>query len=226
MSCGALCLCYRWEKLVKLSDFVFEDGSGLEGRDVVSRNKQSSVLADITGGFLSTLLDDEAAEATEIYILTVGETILHHGHKLFDYCDNHSLVNAGCSCDFACDFCLCHFCLSFTDYLLAIRMRRLTRRISTFERKVTKNSALHKYKSRNIIKTHVKNYPLSIKNPQTSDFIGKFLRVNCSNRGSPMATESYGGRTPFKSDPFSRLPIQKGEHIPLRHLLGETFTTS
>lgn len=82
-----------------LCDFFFEAVSGFECWNIVSWNNESGVLADVTGGFLRSLLDDEASESTEIYILAVCEAVLYHGHKLFNDGNNSSLVNAGCLCD-------------------------------------------------------------------------------------------------------------------------------
>ncbi len=82
-----------------LCDFFKEYFCGFECRNVVSRNKDSGVLADVTGGFFRSLLDDETSESTEIYILAVCEAVLYHGHKLFNDGNNSSLVNAGCLCD-------------------------------------------------------------------------------------------------------------------------------
>ena len=71
----------------------------------MSRNNYGSVLADVASCFLCTGLDDERAEASEIHVLTVCETVLHYGHELFDYGNNRSLLDAGCFCDFSRYFC-------------------------------------------------------------------------------------------------------------------------
>lgn len=67
-----------------LGDFLFEAVGGFECRDIVSRNNESGVLADVPGGFLCAGLDDERAEATEIHVFTVCEAVFHNGHELFD----------------------------------------------------------------------------------------------------------------------------------------------
>ena len=92
-----------------LGDFLFEAVGGFECRDIVSRNNESGVLADVPGGFLCAGLDDERAEATEIHVFAVCEAVLHNGHKLFDNGYNRSLVDAGCLCDFTRYLCFSHF---------------------------------------------------------------------------------------------------------------------
>lgn len=92
-----------------LGDFFLEGIGGFECRDIVSRNNESGVLADVPGGFLCAGLDDERAEATEIYIFAVCEAVFHNGHKLFDNGNDRSLVDAGCLCDFIRYFSFCHF---------------------------------------------------------------------------------------------------------------------
>lgn len=42
-----------------LGDFLFEAVSGFESRNVVSRDNKSGVLADVAGGLLCPLFDDE-----------------------------------------------------------------------------------------------------------------------------------------------------------------------
>lgn len=96
-----------------LCDFLFKAVGGFESRDVVSRNDECGVLADVAGGFLRSLLHDKAFKTTEIYVFSVCEAILHNGHKLFDNGNNRSLVDAGCLCDFTCYFCFCHFLYCF-----------------------------------------------------------------------------------------------------------------
>ena len=45
---------------------------GLESGDVVSGDDDGCILADVTTGLLCALLDDEAAEATKVDVLTLG----------------------------------------------------------------------------------------------------------------------------------------------------------
>lgn len=56
-------------------DFFFEAVCGFERRNVVSRNNECGVLADVTCGLLGTGLDDERAETSEIYIFAVCEAV-------------------------------------------------------------------------------------------------------------------------------------------------------
>ncbi len=57
----------------------------------MSRNNQGGVLADVTRGLLCSLLDDKATKASEIYVFTMCETVLHNGHELFDNGNNCDL---------------------------------------------------------------------------------------------------------------------------------------
>ena len=66
----------------------------------MSRDNECGILADVSRSLLSTSLDNERAEATEIYVFVVCEIVLHNGHELFDYGNNRSLVDVGCFCDF------------------------------------------------------------------------------------------------------------------------------
>lgn len=79
-----------------LCDFLFEAVGWFESRNVVSRNNECGILADVAGCLLSTGLDDERTKATEIYVFPVCEAVLHNGHELFDYGNNGSLVDASC----------------------------------------------------------------------------------------------------------------------------------
>jgi len=60
---------------------VDEALAGLEGGEVVGLDNHCGVLGDVAGGLLGTMLDDEAAEATQIHILLVvsktGTDFLH-----------------------------------------------------------------------------------------------------------------------------------------------------
>lgn len=104
-----------------LGNFLFEAVGGFESRDVVSRDNECGVLADVTGGFLRSLLDDEASEATEIYVFAVCEAVLHNGHELLNNGNNRSLVDAGCLCDFTRYFCFSHFCIALN--LMSFRLQ-------------------------------------------------------------------------------------------------------
>lgn len=93
----------------------------------MSRNNEGSVLADVAGGLFGSLLDDEASESTEIYILAVCEAVLYHGHKLFNNGNNRSLVNAGCLCDFSRYFCFSHFCIALN--LMSFRLQNYKKQL-------------------------------------------------------------------------------------------------
>lgn len=90
-------------------DFLFEGVGGFECRDIMLRDYEGRVLTDVAGGLLCTGLDDERAEATEIYVFAVCKAVLDNGHKLFDYGNNGRFVDACCLCDFIRYFCFSHF---------------------------------------------------------------------------------------------------------------------
>ena len=54
------------------------------------------------------MLDDEAAETTEIHRLALGEGTLDALHESFDYSLNCDFFNTGSFCYFVNDLCLCH----------------------------------------------------------------------------------------------------------------------
>ena len=53
--------------IVKLFHYINKNLSWLECWNVVSRNGHCCVLGDVSCSLLSSVLDDEATEATEIY---------------------------------------------------------------------------------------------------------------------------------------------------------------
>ena len=59
--------------LLYLFYFVYEYLSWLESWNVVSRNSHRSVLGDVSCCLLSSMLDDEATESTEIYRVALRE---------------------------------------------------------------------------------------------------------------------------------------------------------
>lgn len=73
--CGLLC------------ELLLEGVSRFEVRDIVGRNNEYCVLTDVAGGLLGALLHGEGAEATEIHVLAICETVLNGGHKLFNNCE-------------------------------------------------------------------------------------------------------------------------------------------
>ena len=54
-----------------LGNFLLEAVGGFESRNVVGRDDECGVLADIAGGFLGTGLDDKRNEAAEINVFSV-----------------------------------------------------------------------------------------------------------------------------------------------------------
>ena len=101
---------YAIHKLFQSGNLVFEYVCGFESRNIVSRDNECGVLADVACGLLSSGLHDEGAEATGLYVFTVCEAVLDNGHELFDNSNNRCLVDAGCLCDFIRYFCFSHKC--------------------------------------------------------------------------------------------------------------------
>ena len=105
-----------------LCDFLFEAVGGFESRNVVSRDNEYGVLADVAGGLLGSLLHNKRAETTEIHVFAVCEAVLHNGHELFDNGNNRTLVDAGCLCDFTRYLCFCHFsCIALNLILFRLQ---------------------------------------------------------------------------------------------------------
>ena len=87
---------------------VHENLRGLESRDVVRGDGHRLLLGDIAGRLLSAVLDDEAAEATEVHRLAGDNGILDHLGELLDNTLNLNFLNAGRFRNLIDNFCLCH----------------------------------------------------------------------------------------------------------------------
>ena len=98
-----------------LLDSVHEGLSRLEGRNLVGRDGDGDVLANITAGLLSSRLDDEATEASQIHVFTLGHGVLHNFHEILNNILDSTFLNAGLACDFSNDFCFSHF---FTYFMV------------------------------------------------------------------------------------------------------------
>ena len=97
----------------KLFYSAYKNLSWLERWNVVSLNGHCSVLCDVSSSLLSSVLDDEAAEATEIYWVTLSKLGLYALHECLNYSRHSLLLDAGLLSDFIYDFCLCHNYLNF-----------------------------------------------------------------------------------------------------------------
>ena len=89
-------------------DFLLERVGWLESRDIVSRNNQGCILADIAGYLLCTGLDDKRAEATEIDVLAMRKAVFYDGHKLFYNRKHCGSISAGCPGDLVNYICFSH----------------------------------------------------------------------------------------------------------------------
>ena len=71
-------------------------------------NGDGGVLRDVAGHLRCALLDDEAAETAQVYIIIIGQRSLDALHESLDDCLYLHLLNAGALSDFAYDICLGH----------------------------------------------------------------------------------------------------------------------
>ena len=83
---------------------IDEDLRRLESRDVVRGDGHRLLLGDVAGGFFGAVLDDEAAEATEVNGLAGDDGILHDLGELLDNALNLYFLNSGRFGDFIDDF--------------------------------------------------------------------------------------------------------------------------
>ena len=80
----------------------------------MSVDNQRHVLRDIAGGLLCTVLDNERAEATKIYILLILSKT--HADFLHECLYSHGDIFLGYTCllgNFVDDFCFCHFSFAY-----------------------------------------------------------------------------------------------------------------
>ena len=89
-------------------EVIHESASGLESGDFVLGDDDSGVFGYVAGGFLAASFNDEAAEAAEVNVFTVGEGFLYGFHEAFDGCEDGSLFDAGSFGDFVYDVSFCH----------------------------------------------------------------------------------------------------------------------
>lgn len=75
--------------------------------NIVRRNNERCVLADVAGCLFGTMLDGERAEATEIDVIAVSETALDRGHKLLNNCKNSCFLDADLFGNLRYYFCFC-----------------------------------------------------------------------------------------------------------------------
>lgn len=77
--------------------YVFNEGlARLEAGQIVSSDIDSGVLQYVAGGLCSAVLDDEATEATQIYVFfLVQKAALHAFHKAFNH-SGHIFLGHAC----------------------------------------------------------------------------------------------------------------------------------
>ena len=91
---------------------VDEALGGLEGGQVVGFDNERCVLRDVASGLLCAVLDDEAAEATEVDVFAIGEAAADLLHECLYSGTNFSFSDARLLGNDVDDFCLCHFAFS------------------------------------------------------------------------------------------------------------------
>ena len=82
---------------------------GLESGNVVGRDDNGGVLADVTASLLGTFLHDEAAKTTQVDVLALGKALFDDSHKLLNGGLDGDFLDTGFLSYFSYDFCLCHF---------------------------------------------------------------------------------------------------------------------
>lgn len=87
----------------------YESLGGLEARQVVGGNGDRGVLANVAGCLGSAMLDDEAAETAEIYVLFLVEhATLYALHEALHYCGHFFLLQSCLLSNLTDDICFCH----------------------------------------------------------------------------------------------------------------------
>ena len=71
----------------------------------MGRDGHGLLAGDVAGGLLGAVLDDEAAETTEIHGLAGDDGSLHHLGELFDHAHDLDLLDAGGLGNFVDDIC-------------------------------------------------------------------------------------------------------------------------
>ena len=85
----------------------------LERGDVVLGNDNGCVLRNIASSLLCSLLQDEATEATQIYILLLDERLLNNLHKSLYALQCLGFVNTCLFANLVYNFRFCHFFIIF-----------------------------------------------------------------------------------------------------------------
>ena len=73
---------------------INESFGWLESRDVVSRDCKGCLLGDVPCGFLSPVLDDEAAKTAEVNRFAINDRTLDRLHCRLENCLNCYFFNA------------------------------------------------------------------------------------------------------------------------------------
>ena len=117
--------------VVSLFDSVHESLGRLESRNLVGWDGDGDVLADVTACLFGPRLDDEAAEASQIHVLTLCHGVLHNFHEVLNNILDCTFFNAGFAGDLSNDFCFCHF-FSFILWLIIVFVVNLRQRYEHF----------------------------------------------------------------------------------------------
>lgn len=97
--------------LFEVLEVIHECAGRLECGDFVLGDDDRCVLGNIAGGLFAAGFNDEAAEAAEVNVLTMGKGFLYSFHEAFDGCEDGSFFDAGCFGDFVYDVSFCHCCM-------------------------------------------------------------------------------------------------------------------
>ena len=110
--------------LLGVLHLLYEALCWLEAWKVVSWDSEGCVLGDVTSGLGCTVLDVEAAETTQVYVLLVlDEALLHLFHERLHYHAYFFLWHSCGDCYFVNDICFGHFffyLLLYFNYLKSV----------------------------------------------------------------------------------------------------------
>lgn len=95
--------------LLTVLDLVDKDLGRLEAWNEMLFNHQSSVSGNISRNLALAFLVDEAAEATDINVVTIRHGVLYNTKKSLHRCSHVSLIHAGLLSDLVYYICFSHF---------------------------------------------------------------------------------------------------------------------
>ena len=95
--------------LLTVLDLVDKDLGWLKARDKMLFNHQSSVSGNVPGNLTLAFLIDEAAKATDIYVVTIRHGVLYNTKESLHGCSHVSFIHSGLLRDLVYYICFSHF---------------------------------------------------------------------------------------------------------------------